>query len=202
MLVTCYWPALKRFLSPPFWIPRRLWERGCDPEKKKTLNLSRSHFLDLVPHNSYPHKRQQTWGRVSQKSWWKRKVSRLNRGLLHIRFLFCLFYCLDSMCYWVRQSNHIPPNRLCTVGGTTIGGPAATCEAANCCYDYKRRQCFKPLWFNCYQHDNKMYCITPMKVLSVFFFLCLILVLLTSRLLFDFFSENIKGHSHELILLQ
>ncbi|KAL9950612.1 hypothetical protein ACROYT_G043135 [Oculina patagonica] len=55
------------------------------------------------------------------------------------------YYNRESKCHWSRTNNALPRNRLCVVSEKTIMSSADECEAANCCYDYKRNQCYKPL---------------------------------------------------------
>ncbi|KAJ7386524.1 hypothetical protein OS493_008660 [Desmophyllum pertusum] len=55
------------------------------------------------------------------------------------------YYNKDSTCHWRRSSSALPINRLCVVSKKILMGPAAKCEAANCCFDYRRKQCYKPL---------------------------------------------------------
>ena len=43
------------------------------------------------------------------------------------------------MCWWKRGSRaEVPADRKCIVNGATIPDDSGTCEAANCCFDYKK----------------------------------------------------------------
>ncbi|XP_078354467.1 uncharacterized protein LOC144639083 [Oculina patagonica] len=56
------------------------------------------------------------------------------------------YYNKDSKCHWHRTSSGIPLSRVCMLSNKLLlEPPAAECEAANCCFDYKRKQCYRQL---------------------------------------------------------